>query len=284
MDRPRVGLVTFAAGLPNWRAAGERLSRQALSSGRFSKISVVTDRTLPRDHRQFWRENKSILSSKVRGFGYWIWKPYLIGEALRQWSTDVDFVLYLDAGCEINNSEQSSHRWSEYLEMASSEAGRFAMTIPEHPEKDWSKMDTMQMLGLTHEQKESDQIQATPIFAMRKSSIEFCDEWFQICGSEGYRFIDDSPSHLPNVATFREHRHDQAVFSGLAKKYGVEAVPDETFWAPHWGSEGLQYPIWAPRNRTRVPTLDKRLMSSSIRFAERAYSKIHRDFVGKARP
>jgi hypothetical protein len=276
-NQPRVGLVVFAAGLPNWRAAGVRLCRQALNSGRFSKVSLVTDRTLPVDSPQFWQENRSVLSSRVKGFGFWIWKPYVIAEAMRQWSKDVDYVLYLDAGCEINDSVESMPRWLEYIELASTNSGRFAMTISGHPEKDWSKMDTMQMLGLTSDQRESDQVQATPLFAMRPSSAEFCDEWFQICKSENYRFVDDSPSALPNSATFREHRHDQAIFSGLVKKYGVETVADETFWAPNWSSEGLRYPIWAPRNRTRVPTLEKRLVPRCVRFSERAYSRAYRD-------
>lgn len=281
---PRVGFVTFAAGLPNWRAAGKRLARQAEDSGWFEKVTLVTDRTLALDHETFWRENESVLSPGVRGFGYWIWKPYLIGEALRHWSNEVDFILYADAGCEINSSNEATQRWTQYLEMASGDQGRFAMSIPGHPEHDWSKMDTMHVLGLTPPQQKSDQIQATPLFVANEANIEFCAEWLRICRAENYRFVDNSPSALANVSSFSEHRHDQAIFSGLAKKYGMSTVPDETFWAPDWESQGKGYPIWTPRNRTRVSILDKRISGKTVRFVERAYSKIHREFSGRWRP
>lgn len=118
MSSSRVGLVTFAAGLPNWRGAGQRLIHQAERSGWFEKIALVTDRTFAREHRAFWKNNESLLTRRTRGFGYWLWKPYLVSHALHEWSRDVDYVLYLDAGCEINVSQKSSRRWLEYLEMA----------------------------------------------------------------------------------------------------------------------------------------------------------------------
>jgi hypothetical protein len=280
----RVGLVTFAAGLPHWRAAGQRLVHQAERSGWFNKIALVTDRTLARDHGSFWQENQSFLTPRTRGFGYWIWKPYLIGHALHEWSNDVDFVLYLDAGCEINVSQKSAQRWLEYLEMAQEGSGRFAMSLRRFPEHDWSKMDTMGVLGLTPSQQQSGQIESGAVLLkVSQANIEFCNEWLRICREEDYHFVDDSPSRLANVPSFREHRHDQAIFSGLAKRCGISTIPGESFWAPNWEEKGGSYPIWSPRNRTRFSILDQRVSANTVRFVERAYSKLYRDVLGRKR-
>lgn len=278
VNAARVGLVTFGAGLPNWRAAARRLGRQARESGLFTQVAVITDRSLPSQFPDFWNSHRSMLQSSIRGYGYWMWKPYLIGRLMREWSNDIDFLIYLDSGCEINMTRESVQRWEGYLDLAAGNEGRFAMSLPGHAEQDWSKSDTMEFLGLTREQRASDQIQATvSLFANSPLNLEFTDQWLSSCLQNNYHFVDDSPSVTPNAPTFIEHRHDQSIFSGLFKQCGGATIPDETFWAPNWSPDGLDYPIWTPRNRTRIATLDQRLSSRAIRFSERAYSKMYRE-------
>ena len=36
-----------------------------------------------------------------------------------------------------------------------------------------------------------------------------------------YHNIDDTPSIIPNYPNFKEHRHDQSIFSLLTKKYNL---------------------------------------------------------------
>ncbi len=51
---------------------------------------------------------------------------------------------------------------------------------------------------------------------MTRSIIDF---WYNIgCN---YHMIDDSPSIKENYNNFIEHRHDQAIFSLLLKKYNI---------------------------------------------------------------
>jgi hypothetical protein len=59
-------------------------------------------------------------------------------------------------------------------------------------------------------------------------------------------YVDDSPSILPNLLVFEEHRHDQAIFSLLAKKYDITTIPDET-WNVQWAK--YNWPIHAARIR-----------------------------------
>ena len=54
--------------------------------------------------------------------------------------------------------------------------------------------------------------------------MDFVDEWLRFAAQSS--LIDDSPSKAPNYPGFREHRHDQSIFSLLSKKYDIEAFRD----------------------------------------------------------
>ena len=43
--------------------------------------------------------------------------------------------------------------------------------------------------------------------------------------AENYRFVDDSPSRVPNAPSFKEHRHDQSILSLLLKQANVAVMP-----------------------------------------------------------
>jgi hypothetical protein len=283
MTLPRIGLVTFGAGLPNWRAAARRLGHQAAESGRFEKISVNTDHSMSTEHKEFFEKHATVLRPAVRGFGYWIWKPYLIEKALQEWGNEVDCIAYLDGGCEINSSPESQNRWEEYLHFTMQGKGRLVMQLTQYPEHEWSKGDTLDALGLDADNRLSGQIQTAPSFFRSDSANQdFTHEWLDMCVVDNYHLVDDTPSHLPNSPTFQDHRHDQAILSGLIKKYGAHVIPDETYWAPNWEETGKTFPIWAMRNRSGVSVLDQSLNGKIVRFSERLYSKIYRDVRIKA--
>jgi hypothetical protein len=163
------------------------------------------------------------------------------------------------------------------------DTGRLVMQLTQHPEHEWSKGDTLAALDLDTENKLSGQIHATAfLFRAGAINVAFTDEWLKTCVSGNYHLVDDTPSYQPNSPTFQDHRHDQAIFSGLIKKYGAHVIQDETFWAPHWEILGNAFPIWAPRNRSRVSILDHSLNGSILRFSERLYSKVYRDTMARS--
>lgn len=270
--------ITFGAGLPNWRAAARRLGRQASDSGYFGQTRVFTERELISQHPDFAEKHRRILSPRVKGFGYWIWKPYLIWKGLEYaLSNGMAGVTYLDAGCELNlRSEAARERLMSYRRMAT-RSGVFAMHLEGYLERDWTRLEVMDSLGMTDDARISPQVQATPMFIASQASVNFARTWFELCVQDSYFLVRDPiPGEIldPN---FSEHRHDQSVFSGLIKKQDVPTIPDETFWAPDWADRGINYPLWAARNRTRISVLDSSPRGKAIRFGERVYSRIHRD-------
>jgi hypothetical protein len=56
------------------------------------------------------------------------------------------------------------------------------------------------------------------------NSKELVSEWYTL--SCDYHNIDDTPSILPNLENFKEHRHDQSIFSLLTKKYNMFSSRD----------------------------------------------------------
>ena len=250
-----VSFLTFGAGAPGWNVAARRLGKSAFRSRQFSSVAVGGGETLQRDHPEFCERYASMLQSDVKGFGYWIWKPLLIRSALKQ---SKGFVLYLDGGCMLNlRTTSAKMRLQQYVEMAET-AGAVMMQL-DHPEWKWNKADTVERLGLTVDQLESGQIQSGTLLFRKSSEVfDLLDAWLEIVLESSHHFVDDSPSRLPERPGFCDHRHDQAILSGLAKVAGISPIPNETYFEPDWFHQGVDYPIWTTRLRGR-PNLDVRL-------------------------
>ena len=271
-------LVTFGAGLPNWRAAAKRLGRQASESGAFAQTLVYTERELASEYPDFARQHREVLSARVRGFGYWIWKPYLLWKTLEFASrSGLSGVAYLDAGCELNlTSEAARLRLLNYQQMALRD-GVFAMHLAGYPEREWTRLAVMDHFGLSIADRDAPQVQGTPMLPASTDGIALARTWFESCVQDDYFLARDAKKDEVQEPDFRDHRHDQSLFSCLVKTQGIETIPDETFWAPDWANSGRDYPLWAARNRTRVSILDSSPRGQAIRFGERLYSRAYRE-------
>lgn len=278
-------LLTFGAGLPNWRAAANRVARQAHESGWFREVLVYDEKRLYRDFPQFFTAHERVLKPSVRGFGWWIWKPFLVARALEYGTTcGFDGVIYLDAGFEINTrTPRCKSRLAQYFEAAHDIGSVFAMHLPGHSERTWSREIVMNQFSLTTEARVAPQVQATPVLAVTQESRDIAESWQSACIANEYALVRDPPRDEVNPVEFQDHRHDQSVFSCLLKSQSIPTIPDETFWAPTWSTSGRDYPLWAARNRTRVSITEAGLRGRVIRFSEKAYSRVHSDFIGPRR-
>lgn len=273
MTTRRWAFLTFGAGLPNWRGAARRLGNQARDSGWFAETVVLTDRDLRVRFPEFAERNSTVLNLRTRGYGYWIWKSFLISEVWKELRSRHDGIMYLDAGCEFNvKSRDARARLRSYFDTAA-DSGLFAVHLPAHPEHEWSRVVTMDRLGLSQSDRDSPQVQGGILIAT-EGSMALVREWQSLCVEQDYRFVKDSPRGEGNATGFRSHRHDQSIFSGLVKQAGIPTIPDETFWAPDWAEAGASYPIWAPRNRSRVSIRSYDARSRLVRFGEKGYSRV----------
>ena len=62
------------------------------------------------------------------------------------------------------------------------------------------------------------------MFKKTDKVVKFVKEWIELCCLDNYHLVDDSVSLYPNDEHFKDHRHDQAIFNLLVRKYKKEGV------------------------------------------------------------
>jgi hypothetical protein len=206
--------ITFGAGESCYYDAGNRLLQQANNLGIFDKTYFFKDDDLKNDP-QFWPLHSNFIENNKRGYGYWLWKPYLIKKTMESME-DGDILLYLDCGCELDIRRKNI--LEEYFELVKRE---YIVGTHICIEKDFNKMDLIKKLDMLNDAfLNSPQHQAGAIlFLVCDKTRELVNKWYEI-GSD-YHNIDDSPSIDQNLNCFIEHRHDQSIFSLLTKKYNL---------------------------------------------------------------
>jgi hypothetical protein len=229
--------LTF--GDERYEEALRRVEKEALASGFFDRIVVKRPADLG---SAFWKQHGSFVHANRRGYGLWIWKPWLILEALRSCEPD-DFLVYLDAGCTIN--ERGRARFEDYCRRAAASAvGALGFQLP-LLEKSYTKGDLFERLHAWH-LKDTRQVRASiVVIQCRAESIRFAEEWLAL--AEDHPLISDEPSSVSNDPSFLKHRHDQSIFSLLSKLRGATLIEDETEFAD-W-NDATDKPFWVTRLR-----------------------------------
>lgn len=262
MARTRVHLISFAAGSLRWNLAGKRLAKEARRTGRFASVRVYDERSLYSEIPTFGIENPELGANKVRGWGFWLWRPYLLRLWLQRLRAN-DVVVFLDAGCQINWNPASEHRFDNYLEQVST-FGSVAMYINQSLST-WCKSDTLHAFGLLRSAP-SIMLLEPGVLLLRNTgrNLALMDAWIKWGRADDYHHIDDSPSKAVNSIHFREHRHDQALLTCLNENFRLNSIPQETYFARSWTSQGFAFPFWAMRNNTPFRFYTKSITSRLI--------------------
>lgn len=252
-------LVVFGGGSSDFHAAARRLKTQAKKSNKFGKVFAFTEKDLKKRHPKFYLSHREFIESNVRGFGLWIWKPYLINWAQHKCQEN-RLIIYLDAGCYLNLvTEGAAKRFDEYLKHAwdndilafQMRSDQFAIQgFTDLRELAWSRTDLFEELNLSSANQLSTQIEANVIF-IRNNSVtkNFTSSWFSLMENNNYRFTK-APSTGEQTEEYLEHRFDQSVFSALYKSFGFATIHNENWFFPNWFTEGANYPIWTVRQRS----------------------------------
>lgn len=253
----------------NFSIGKNRIKKQAENFGVFKSILEYGEQDL--ENNTFWETHaKPMMKPRVgmqrRYYGYYACKPYFILRALNS-IPENDVILYVDSGCELNkNGLEKLQKY--YQECLDTEGVFFTLDLPEIQ---WTKMDIYRyIMGDDDEYLMTRQI-ISGIFLLKNTQMikELVQKWIDICVKDGGKYLDDSPSTLPNDTIFRENRHDQSIWSLLLKKKseshdftfheddtyetiwnaaGLSGVPVGKEQAKIWNIYGREYPIWATRN------------------------------------
>ncbi len=214
----------------------------------FDAIYVANEHNLTPDFFDRFRRRMFFGS---RGFGYWCWKPQIVLQALETMD-DGDILLYSDIGCHLNPARRDE-MLALFTRAERSTFGILGVQIS-LLERMWTKGDLFDHFGV----RDRPDITETGMFAgmmfwIRKSpqTVQFFLDISSVFDAR-FELIDDSPSKSPNLPGFIENRHDQSVYSILAKLNGIDAVRDECMtlkteeeWAEH------AFPIQVRRDKKR---------------------------------
>lgn len=185
----------------------KRIKREAIESNEFDEIKIYTDTDLPLDIT-----NHSLFSYK-RGGGYWLWKPYICLDALKECGED-DIIIYSDCGNKVFKHKEW-HKYWEWCEKYSAIFFYYGASMEERTRCNLLNFFTKDVPFLKHMY----QLQSG-FLILNKSSISLIQNWLECMMFHPEFVLDVNPDEIGKESKkFIEHRHDQAILSCLVYKH-----------------------------------------------------------------
>lgn len=227
-----------------YRNAAAWNARTARKRGGVDRVYVYSGADIDPDFRERHRH----ILSQPRGNGYWLWKPYVIDRTLHK-LRDGDYLVYCDAGIYYVNSVK---KLIAAMERQGDDVMSFALPGKEY---EYTKRDVFLALDADEEQYTHTPQRMASAIVLKKTSrtTALVREWLRRAGQD--ELITDAPNRLgqDNYPGFRDHRHDQSLWSVLVKKQGIQAYRDATqFGLPC----GLAPFLWKNRKAYRKTASD----------------------------
>lgn len=206
----KIKILTFAKG--NFIDSQTRLKNYLDTLG-ISNQTHLTDKDLD---NEFLSKYSHILSQK-RGYGYCLWKPYIILKELNNIKED-EILLYIDS---TDYPEQVF--FNAALEHLQSNDYLFVNRGFNHGQ--WTKRDTFVLMDCDTPEYHNHVQLESGIICLKNTDFtkSLINEWFEYCTNENILTEIPNISNLPNVNDFREHRYDQSILTNLIIKKKIES-------------------------------------------------------------
>lgn len=218
---PKIHLLTFADKINDnkYYDYAQQLVQDATSYNIFSTIKCLTAVDLFKNND--FHKHATFISENKRGFGYWLWKPFLIWKTLEE-LPEGDLLVYLDAGTKL--SLEGKSRFMDYLAIQRKDKYNNLFFEQEDVISSWCKMDTIHFFDAYDlVQNKVKEVLPGILFTSNNSHNRFL---FKLCydSCSNYQLITDTPSIKQNLPEFNEHRHDQSVFSIVVRKFSASSI------------------------------------------------------------
>lgn len=243
-----VYLCSFADS--RFRKTLDRLREQANSMKIFKDIYLYNEFNFDDSIKVKFGE---ILNKDVRGFGFWLWKPYFILRSLGNLQ-DNDILLYLDAGCHLNS--KGYYRFLKYLDIVNKSDSGILLTTFEGSgclTRKWTKGDLLDFYNVKHDKSivDAPQRQATILFVRKcDKSLKIIKDWLGVYDSN-ISLVDDSPSTSGDLEGFIENRYDQSILSILSLLNNCATISVRETQNKSWFFMN-SFPIWVRRDKGEV--------------------------------
>lgn len=209
-------LVSYAS--PVFDPYRKQLNASALQFGMNRVISYRPSDILGTD---FYRKNQKILDQE-KGAGNWIWKPFVILDAMLTKAEENAIVVYSDADSEIYNHLQP------LFTICENQGGILLFKTMSFLNRSWTKRDCFYLMGCDSEEYwNAEQVWAGfSIFINNARSRSFVKEWLHYCMNEHIVTDTSNCCGLDNFPDYIDHRFDQSVLSLLAVKHQINVLKD----------------------------------------------------------
>jgi hypothetical protein len=221
------------------------LNRISTEASNFSRINHVTIFNETNLGKTFFDLHGEFILKQPKGFGCFLWKPFIIGNVLESLKEN-DILVYADAGCHLNN--KGIPRFDEYIKILE----RVSLLGFElaHENHLYTKRKCFEVLDPALRFFNEKMIAAGVLLIKKnQSSVDFVQRWKEY--SFNYDLIGDY-SDESNHDTFLNHRHDQSILSLLVRDCShIKLIKDET-WHKNFYRHGRHYPLLAVRGCSKV--------------------------------
>jgi hypothetical protein len=200
--------ITFAN--ENFQKQLDRLKQETQDCGWFNGVILETPDTIQWFHTQ----HRDFIESNPTGYGYWIWKPYIILRQLREMSNG-DYLFYTDAGASILKHRYD--RFNEYIQlMEQSDTPIITFACHGYREQELQKPASLRKFGLENNQEflNSGQVESGIVICKKTTFVmQFMEEWLNHLLENQYELAHDL-----DCTEGIGYRHDQSILSILCKQ------------------------------------------------------------------
>ena len=216
----------------------KNMMRVNAKSALYHGCDVSTPLTYDNLDEGFKKKFDHILKEE-RGCGLWCWKSYIINQTMKNAKPN-DVIIYSDAGATMINNVLPL-----VSELKASDASLMPFLL-NHTDRFYAKRLLLEEMGCL-DPKYTDTLSRLATFVVMLNNSfcrSFVKEWMAL--SQRKELIDNSKGQ--ECDGFIEHRHDQAIYSMLTKKYYLATFPDPSQWGE--GTE-RNYPTIFDHHRHR---------------------------------
>lgn len=193
--------IFITYGDSNYHNSLLRIKNEAKLTGMFDEVLLYTPEQLPKRFQEYTTRYK-------RGGGYWLWKPWIIQDALNK-ANEGDIIVYADAGCTLLKHKD----WDYYFSLLKHKKGIFFITSGKS--KKWCKQEVFSFFRTKNNLwKYANQIQATFLIIKKTIDNDVINQWCYLATEHPNLFTDVAQEERDKeISAFKEHRHDQSVLT-----------------------------------------------------------------------
>lgn len=224
--RYKVKLLSFSTN--EFITNQEKLTKSAHDTNGFDEILFWKDTSFV--NTEYYKNHSSIFKN-IRGFGYYIWKPFIIYNELLKCDYG-DYVVYSDCGkgngSSINKNISPLITWCENHNNGLL-AGLYYPLSKSNSK--WTKRDCFHLMECdSYEYIEHCQVMGgRSVWKKTEFNMNLIVEWIKMCVDPRISTDYENTCGLQNYDDFIDHRHDQSIITNLVLKNKIKCfgTPDE---------------------------------------------------------